>query len=223
MDPGNISPTEHLPWWLRETSKRILISLVGTGIWTRNSLNTSPVWWISIGAMLCAFKNLITDRTSQSAGAGIRAPSSTAATMLLWELGKGLLMHVLCDVITLSYTYCIRATRWRLDWISGAGGGDFMLHSDLKTAVRLPGSRARVRKSGTFCHCSVTSLLPLLLSPTAVWRLSYVFWAQRTTGLCADSTRCTQTRVHSARGKYIGWSESFSPSKILKYLVRNKK
>ena len=34
-------------------------------------------------------------------------------------------------------------------------------------------------------------------------RLSYVFWAQRSTGLYADSTRCTQTRVHSARGKYI--------------------
>ena len=34
-------------------------------------------------------------------------------------------------------------------------------------------------------------------------RLSYVFWAQRSTGLCADSTRCTQTRVYSARGKYI--------------------
>ena len=46
-------------------------------------------------------------------------------------------------------------------------------------------------------------LLPLLLSPAAEWRLSYVFWAQRSTGLCADSTRCTQKRVHSARGKYI--------------------
>ena len=29
--------------------------------------------WISICAMLCAFKNVITDHTSQSAGAGIRA------------------------------------------------------------------------------------------------------------------------------------------------------
>ena len=29
--------------------------------------------WISIGAMLCAFKNFITDRTSQAAGEGIRA------------------------------------------------------------------------------------------------------------------------------------------------------
>ena len=34
-------------------------------------------------------------------------------------------------------------------------------------------------------------------------RLSYVFWAQWSTGLCADSTRCTQTRVHSAREKNI--------------------
>ena len=63
--------------------------------------------------------------------------------------------------------------------------------------------KPRVRKSGTFCHFSVTLLLPLLLSPTAVWRQSYVFWAQRSTGRCADSTRCTQIRVHTARGKYI--------------------
>ena len=30
-----------------------------------------------------------------------------------------------------------------------------------------------------------------------------MFWAQRSTGRCADSTRCTQTSVHCARGKYI--------------------
>ena len=34
-------------------------------------------------------------------------------------------------------------------------------------------------------------------------RLVYVFWAQRSAARCADSTRCTQTRVYSARGKYI--------------------
>ena len=33
-----------------------------------------------------------------------------------------------------------------------------------------------------------------------VW---YVFWAQRSTARCADSTRCTQTRVYSAMGKYV--------------------
>ena len=65
---GNKSPTQHLPWWLRKTTKRTPVSLVSTGIWTRNSPDTSPVSWISIGAMLCAFKNFITDRTSQSGG-----------------------------------------------------------------------------------------------------------------------------------------------------------
>ena len=44
--------------------------------------------WISIFAMLCAFKNFITDRTSQSARNVIKPPFSTAATMLLWELWK---------------------------------------------------------------------------------------------------------------------------------------
>ena len=30
-----------------------------------------------------------------------------------------------------------------------------------------------------------------------------MFWVQRSIDRCADSTRCTQTRVHNARGKYI--------------------
>ena len=30
-----------------------------------------------------------------------------------------------------------------------------------------------------------------------------MFWAQRSTARCTDNTRCTQTRVYSARGKYI--------------------
>ena len=33
------------------------MSLVRTGIWTRNFPNKSPVWLNSIGSMLCAFKN----------------------------------------------------------------------------------------------------------------------------------------------------------------------
>ena len=37
----------------------------------------------------------------------------------------------------------------------------------------------------------------------SVWRLIYVFWAQGSIIRCAESTWCTQTRVYSARGKYI--------------------
>ena len=44
--------------------------------------------WISIGAMLCTFKHSITDSTSPSAWAGIRASTFNAATMLVWEVGK---------------------------------------------------------------------------------------------------------------------------------------
>ena len=66
MDRGNINPTQHFPWWLQETTKRTPISMVSTGIWTPSSSNTSPVWWISIGAMLCAFKNIITVLSSPS-------------------------------------------------------------------------------------------------------------------------------------------------------------
>ena len=54
----------------------------------------------------------------------------------------------------------------------------------------------------------IVSLLSDVTSPTtAVHYVSmtseYVFWAQKSTARCADSTRCTQTRVYSARGKYI--------------------
>ena len=31
----------------------------------------------------------------------------------------------------------------------------------------------------------------------------YVFWAQRSTDRCADSTQCTRTRIYSARRKYV--------------------
>ena len=64
---------------------------------------------------------------------------------------------------------------------------------------------ALVHGCARVAHCVTARLMyfPLLLSTTSVWRLIYVFWAQRSTDRCADSTRCTQTRVHCARGKYI--------------------
>ena len=49
----------------------------------------------------------------------------------------------------------------------------------------------------------MTYLLRLISSTTSVWRLIYVFWAQRSNGRLADSTQCTQTSVYSARAKYI--------------------
>jgi hypothetical protein len=53
-------------------------------------------------AMLCAFKNFITDHTSQSAGAGIRASnfnSCNAATVRMQEVP---LVHAPCYIIALS-------------------------------------------------------------------------------------------------------------------------
>ena len=41
MDRGNENPTQHLPWWLRKTMKKL--RLVGTGIWTRDLPNASLV------------------------------------------------------------------------------------------------------------------------------------------------------------------------------------
>ena len=50
----------------------------------------------------------------------------------------------------------------------------------------------------------IVSLLADVTSPTtSVWRLIYVFWAQRSTARRANSTRCTETSAYSARTKYI--------------------
>ena len=104
MDLGNVNATQNLPWWLREATKRTPISLVCTRIWTRNSRNVSPVWWISIVAMLCAFKSFITDRISPSPGAGIRASIFNRCNDAHVRTPKVPLVHTSRDVITLSRT-----------------------------------------------------------------------------------------------------------------------
>ena len=43
MDHGNENPTQHLPWWLRKTTKKSPVRLVCTGIWTRDLPNASLV------------------------------------------------------------------------------------------------------------------------------------------------------------------------------------
>ena len=42
MDRGNENPTQHLPWWLRKTTKNPS-QVVSTGIWTRDLPNASLV------------------------------------------------------------------------------------------------------------------------------------------------------------------------------------
>ena len=52
MYRGNENPTQHLPWWLRKTTKKNPVRLVGTGIWTRDLPNASLVGYhgaISLG------------------------------------------------------------------------------------------------------------------------------------------------------------------------------
>ena len=43
MDRGNENPTQHLPRWLRKTTKKTSVRLVGTGIRTRDLANASLV------------------------------------------------------------------------------------------------------------------------------------------------------------------------------------
>ena len=43
MDRGNENPTQHLPWWLRKTTKKTSVRLVGTGIRTLDLPNSSLV------------------------------------------------------------------------------------------------------------------------------------------------------------------------------------
>jgi hypothetical protein len=66
--------------------------------------------------MVCAFKNFITDRTSQSAGAGIRASifnSFTDATVSTREIP---LVHAPCYVIALSRT-CSRFAQYKVCYL----------------------------------------------------------------------------------------------------------
>ena len=43
MDRGNENPTQHLPLWLRKSTKKTSVRLAGTGIWTRDLPNASLV------------------------------------------------------------------------------------------------------------------------------------------------------------------------------------
>ena len=43
MDRGNENPNQHLPSWLRKTTKKKTVTLVRTGIWTRDLPNASLV------------------------------------------------------------------------------------------------------------------------------------------------------------------------------------
>ena len=65
----------------------------------------------------------------------------------------------------------------------------------LEIGERLEHGRARV------AHC-VTGRWRNVSHYCRPLRLIYVFWAQRSTVRCADSTRCIQTRVYNTRGKY---------------------
>ena len=109
MDRGNVNPTQHLPWWLRETTKKAPISLIRTGIWTRNSPNTRAVWWISIGAILCAFKNYITYGLHSRPELEYEPPSSTPETMLLWNSGSSDSACVMWRHYYITYTQSLHA------------------------------------------------------------------------------------------------------------------
>ena len=109
MDRGNVNPTQHFPWWLRETTKITPIRLVITGIWTMNSPNTNTVWRISIGVMLCAFKSFITDRISQSAGAGIGASISNRSNDATVRTRKVPQVHAPWCHYSITYTQSLHA------------------------------------------------------------------------------------------------------------------
>ena len=56
MDRGNVNSTQHLPGWLRETTKETLVIFVSTGIWIRNSPNVSSVTNFDRRLALCIQK-----------------------------------------------------------------------------------------------------------------------------------------------------------------------
>ena len=58
MDRGNVNPTQHLLDDWGKSRKQPQSVWSAQGVWTQNSSNTSPVWWNSLSAMLCAFKKI---------------------------------------------------------------------------------------------------------------------------------------------------------------------
>ena len=73
MYRGKVNPTQHLPWWLRETTKRTQISF-GQHQDLNSELSECECSVVNFDLRYALFiQNLITHRTSQWAGAGIRA------------------------------------------------------------------------------------------------------------------------------------------------------
>ena len=60
MDDGNVNPTQHLSWWLRDTTYRTRISLLCTEIWTRNS--PIRIQWVKFRSALCSVHSEIYHR-----------------------------------------------------------------------------------------------------------------------------------------------------------------
>ena len=57
---------------------------------------------------------------------------------------------------------------------------------------------------------------------TSVWCLIYMFWAQRSTDLRADSTRCTETSAYSARSKYMFATEHVGRARYVTAVYNNQ-
>ena len=68
-------------------------------------------------ATLCACKNFIADRASQSAGAGIRASIFNRCSNATVRTREVTLVHASCDVITLS----VHAVALRNKWFNNCG------------------------------------------------------------------------------------------------------
>ena len=209
MDRGNVNPIQHLPWWLRETTKRTLICLVRIGIWTLNSPNTSPLCWISIGAMLFAFKSFIIE-TLRSRQEGIRVcilNRCNDATVRTRELP---LLHASCDVITLSRAHVASRNKWftimfftRLtSWESAckiiARHGNisplypFPLSSSLSLSIFLSSLRNKSKTKVFPVH--LKTILEVVLSELKIW--NYHHYVQKI-------MRFLQKHSHSLKLKYL--------------------
>ena len=101
MDPGNVNPTEHLHWLLRETAKK----KNKQSDWREPGFELGTllirVQCYKFRSALCSFhsENFITDGTSRSAGAGVRVSffnRSNDATVRTLEVP---LVHASCIII----------------------------------------------------------------------------------------------------------------------------
>ena len=118
MDRGNVNKKQHLPWWLKETTKRTPISLVSTRIWTRTLRIRVQCDELRLAPCSVHSKTLSQTALDRWWEMEKEPPTSTTATMIMLELGKS--HYCMCHVASLLYH--VHASLHAINGLLAVGG-----------------------------------------------------------------------------------------------------